>query len=170
MTAFAIRAETLQDLEAIREVNRLAFGQSAEARLVDRLREDGLVITSLVAVEGLWVLGHILFSELTIENGSAAIRAAALAPMSVIPSRQRQGIGSSLVREGLDECRRRSVAVAVVLGHIGYYPRFGFSAEKAECLRCRYSGSHFMALELVPRILDGVRGAVKYPPAFTEVD
>jgi len=170
MTAFVIRAETLDDLEAIRELNRLAFGQAAEARLVDRLREDGLVLSSLVAVEGFRVIGHLLFSELTIETDSAVIRGAALAPMSVVPSRQRQGIGSSLVREGLEDCRRHGVAVAVVLGHVDYYPRFGFSVEKAECLRCRYSGPHFMALELVPSTLDGIRGTVKYPSAFAEVD
>lgn len=170
MTAFAIRAERPEDLESIREVNRLAFGQDAESRLVDRLRADGLVVASLVAAEGPRVIGHLLFSELPIETNSAVIRGAALAPMSVIPSRQRQGIGSSLVREGLDECRRYGVAVVVVLGHLDYYPRFGFSAEKAECLRSRYSGPHFMALELVPHTLKGVLGTARYPPAFAEVD
>jgi putative acetyltransferase len=170
MTTFAIRAERLEDLESIREVNRLAFGQDAEARLVDRLRADGLVVSSLVATEGPRVIGHLLFSELPIETDSAVIRGAALAPMSVIPSHQRQGIGSFLVREGLEECRRGGVAVVVVLGHLDYYPRFGFSTERAKCLRSRYSGAHFMALELVPRVLDGVLATVRYPPAFAEVD
>lgn len=118
---FAIRKEYLEDLETIREVNHLAFEQDAEARLVDRLRTDGLVITSLVAVEGHHVIGHILFSELPIETGFAVIRGAALAPMAVTPSRQRQGVGSSLVREGLEECRRLGAAVVVVLGHLNYY-------------------------------------------------
>ena len=170
MTVFAIRAECPEDSEAIREVNQQAFGQDAEARLVERLRADRVVITSLVAVEGDRVIGHILFSELPIETVSRTIRGGALAPMSVIPSRQRQGIGSLLVREGIKECHRRGVDVLVVLGHLDYYPRFGFSAEKARCLRSRYSGAHFMALELVPRVLDGVLGTVRYPPAFTEVD
>ena len=168
MSAFAIREEGLDDLESIREVNRLAFGQDAESRLVDRLRADGLVVASFVAVEGHRVIGHVMFSELAIQTDSGIIPGAALAPMAVIPSRQRRGIGSSLVREGLEECRRLGVAVVVVLGHLDYYPRFGFSAEKARCLRTRYRG-HLMALELVPSILDGVLGALSYPPAFAEV-
>jgi putative acetyltransferase len=170
LTVFAIRKELSEDLDAIREVNRLAFGQDAEARLVDRLRGDGLVVASLVAVEGDQLIGHILFSELPIATESAVIPAVALAPMAVIPVRQRQGVGSSLVREGLRECRDRGFAVVVVLGHLDYYPRFGFSTEKAKGIRSRYSGAHFMALELVPRVLDGILGTVNYPPAFTEVD
>jgi putative acetyltransferase len=167
---FAIRKEQLEDLETIREVNRLAFEQDAEAHLVDRLRADGLILASLVAVEGYHVIGHILFSELPIETGSGVIRRAALAPMGVTPSRQRRGVGSSLVHEGLEECRRLGVAVVIVLGHLNYYPRFGFSPEKAKCTRSEYSGTHFMALELTPGVLDGVLGTVTYPPAFSEVD
>jgi putative acetyltransferase len=167
---FAIRKEHLEDLEAIREVNRLAFEQNAEARLVDRLRADGLVITSLVAVEGHRIIGHILFSELPIETGCSFIRGAALAPMAVTPSRQRRGVGSSLVHEGLEECGRLGIKVVVVFGHLDYYPRFGFSPEKAKCLRSKYSAEHFMALELVQGVLDGVLGTVAYPPAFSEAD
>jgi putative acetyltransferase len=170
MAEIAIRTERPEDLDTIREVNRLAFGQDAEARLVDRLRADGLVVASLVAVDGDLVIGHLLFSELPIETDSAFIRGAALAPMSVLPSRQRQGIGSSLLREGLAECKRQEVDVVVVLGHLNYYPRFGFSVEAAKCLRCKYSGPHFMALELVPGVLDGVLGTVRYASAFAEVD
>jgi putative acetyltransferase len=170
MTVFAIHEERKEDLEAIREVNRLAFGQEAEARLVDRLRADNLIVASLVAAENRQVIGHILFSELPIETDLAPIRGVALAPMSVLPSHQRQGIGSSLVREGLEECRKRGAAVVIVLGHPHYYPRFGFSVEKTKFLRCKYSGPHFMALELMPGVLDGVQGIVRYPPAFAEVD
>jgi putative acetyltransferase len=166
----AIREERPEDIEAVREINRLAFGQDAEARLVDRLRADGLVITSLVAVECDRIIGHILFSELPIETDSIVIRGAALAPMSVEPSHQRHGIGSSLIREGLEECRRCGVAVVMVLGHLDYYPRFGFSVEKAKRVHCRYSGAHFMALELAPRVLDGILGTAKYPSAFADVD
>lgn len=166
----AIREERPEDIKAVREINRLAFGQDAEARLVDRLRADGLVITSLVAVEGDRIIGHILFSELPIETDSTVIRGAALAPMSVVPSHQKQGIGSSLVREGLEECQRRGVGVVIVLGHLEYYPRFGFSAEKAKCIGSKYSGTHFMAVELVPHVLDGVVATARYPPAFAEVD
>lgn len=147
-------------------MNRLAFGGDDEARLVDRLRSDGLVIASLVATEGESVVGHILFSKLPIEADGAAIRAAALAPMAVRPECQGRGIGSQLVRRGLEICRERGIELVVVLGHPDYYPRFGFSAQKAECLAAPFSGDAFMALELVPGILDGVTATVCYPAAF----
>lgn len=165
-----VREETPGDYDSIREVNRLAFGSEAEARLVDRLRADGLVIVSLVAEEDSLPIGNVLFSELPIETDSGVLRGAALAPMAVLPARQRQGVGSALVRAGLDHCRTRGIAVVVVVGHPGYYPRFGFSAEKAGRLRGPYSGNAFLALELQPGALEGVVGTVKYPPAFAELD
>ena len=96
----AIRKETVNDREAIREVHRRAFGCDDEAQLVDRLREDGCVVVSLVAAVGDRVEGHILFSDLPIETDRGVIHAAALAPMAVMPERQRQGIGSKLLRTG----------------------------------------------------------------------
>jgi putative acetyltransferase len=164
------RPESLQDHRAIRHVNRLAFGGEEEARLVDRLRAEGFVVVSLVAVEGGRVVGHILFSELPIETETGAIRAVALAPMAVLPERQRQGIGSALVREGLAFCRQGGYAAAVVVGHPDYYPRFGFSAELAKHLTAPFSGEAFMALELTPRALEGVKGTVTYPPPFGLAD
>jgi putative acetyltransferase len=170
VAAFTIRNEKPKDLQGIREVNRLAFQRDAEVRLVERLRADGSVVASMVAVEGDRVIGHVLFSKLPIETSSTTIRGAALAPMSVLPARQRQGIGSALIQEGLRECHEQRVSVVVVLGHLNYYPRFGFSVERAKCLRCPYSGSHLMALELVPNSLDGTLATAKYSAAFVEVD
>jgi putative acetyltransferase len=160
-----IRPETPDDHAAIRAVNCRGFGGEDEADLVDRLRAEGLAIASLVAVESERILGHILFSELPIETGSGTIRAAALAPMAVLPERQNQGIGSALVREGLEACRRGGIEAAIVLGHPAYYPRFGFSAKTAEALRAPFSGPAFMALELAPGAL-APGGTVKYPSPF----
>jgi putative acetyltransferase len=161
-----IREEALEDRPAIREVNELAFGTPEEAALVDRLRSDGLVLASLVACDGGEVAGHILFSALPIGTVGRTVRGAALAPMAVRPDRQRLGIGSALVHQGLEACRALAVEVAVVLGHPAYYPRFGFSAETARHLEAPFSGPAFMALELTPGVLDGVSGSVRYPPAF----
>jgi putative acetyltransferase len=86
--------------------------------------------------------------------------------MSVIPRRQRQGIGSALVREGLRLCREQGHRIVIVVGHPAYYPRFGFSAELAHSLVCPYAGPAHMALELVPDALKGVIGELKYPPPF----
>ena len=161
-----IREETSNDRDAIRALNDLAFGGEEEGRLVDRLREEGLVISSLVAVENDEVVGHILFGELPIETDGKAVRGASLAPMAVRPDRQRRGIGSALIRKGLEACRERGVDVVIVVGHPAYYPRFGFSAEKAKGLRAPFRGEAFMALELTPDVLAGVRAKVRYPAAF----
>ena len=86
--------------------------------------------------------------------------------MAVIPQRQRRGIGSALVRRGLGVCRERGKSIVVVLGHPAYYGRFGFSTELAKNLRGPYSGNAWMALELIPGALKGVKGIVRYPKAF----
>jgi putative acetyltransferase len=161
----AIRPETPDDRMAVRAVNRHAFGGDGEADLVERLRADGLVIASLVAVAGGKVIGHILFSALPIEIPEGDVRAAALAPMAVLPSHQRQGIGGALIRAGLAACRNAGIEAVVVLGHPDYYPRFGFSADAARKLHAPFSGPALMALELTRGVLAG-GGRVRYPAAF----
>jgi putative acetyltransferase len=160
-----IRPETLADHDAIRQVNWLAFGQETEGALVDGLRAGGYARLSLVAEDNGQVIGHILFSDLPICTLSKVVmKAVALAPMAVIPSRQRQGIGTALVREGLRFCKEQGLRIVVVVGHLEYYPRFGFSPKLAEPLTCPYSGPALMALEFVPGALHGVAGKLKYPP------
>jgi putative acetyltransferase len=163
-----IREEIADDYEAVRELNRTAFEGESVAQLVDRLRSDGAVVVSLVAVEENNIVGHILFSDLLIVTGQADLHAVSLAPMAVAPQFQRQGIGTALVRQGLAVCRERGKSIVVVLGHPAYYPRFGFSAELAKSLRGPYAGNAWMALELIPGALAGVRGtvSVRYSRAF----
>jgi putative acetyltransferase len=163
---FVIREEQPGDEAPIRDVNRQAFGGDAEAHLIERLREESMVSASLVAVRDGEIVGHILFSDLPIETEHGLIPAVSLAPVAVKPETQRQGIGSSLVRRGLDVCRERGRAVVVVVGHREYYPRFGFSSDLAKQLQSPYAGEYCMALELVPGALDGVLGIVRYPRAF----
>ncbi len=161
-----IRPEMPTDDDAIREVNRLAFGGEDEARLVADLRDGGYVRASLVAEEGGRVVGHILFGDLPIVTAIGTVEALALAPLAVLPSHQRRGIGSLLVREGLRACRDAGHRIVVVLGHPELYRRFGFSAELAGRLRSPFSCPAFMAAELVPGALEGVEGKVRYPPPF----
>ncbi len=93
--------------------------------------------------------------------------ALSLAPMAVLPSHQRQGIGSRLVEAGLEACREKSCNIIVVLGHTEFYPRFGFSAELAQPLKSPFGGGDaWMAMELVPGVLAGVEGRVQYPAPF----
>jgi putative acetyltransferase len=168
----AIRLETADDYAAIREVNLLAFGGEDEARLVENLRRspDFMPELSLVAVKGGEVVGHILFSPVVIDTKEGAIPALALAPMSVRPELQNQGIGSNLVRHGLKECQRLGHRAVVVVGHPAYYPRFGFSSARAKGLEAPFPvpDEAFLVLELVRGALDGVSGVVKYPAAFDE--
>ena len=169
MAETIIRAEARSDIEAVREVNQLAFGQDAEGRLVDRLRDEGYTRVSLVAEVGGRIVGHILFSDLPITTDGRVIPAVALAPMAVVPDHQRRGIGSALVRAGLEACRARGFRVAVVLGHRSFYPRFGFSSSLARRIKAPYSGEDFMAVELEMGAMAGAVGRVEYPPPFAEV-
>src|SRR5690348_15727481 len=146
-----IRPETSADHSAIRHVNRLAFGQDAEARLVDALRDGGYVRASLVADRGGQVVGHILLSDLPVVTEAGTVPALALAPLAVLPEVQNLGIGSALLRRGLEVCKEQGHRIIVVVGHPPFYQRFGFSSKLAAKLELPYSGREsFMAVELVP--------------------
>jgi putative acetyltransferase len=164
-----VRDESDTDHEAVRLLNRLAFGQDAEARLVDALHAGGYALVSLVAQIGVQVVGHIMFSSLNIVTDKGDVPALALAPMAVLPDLQRQGIGAILVRRGVEVCKGQGHGIIVVLGHPDYYPRFGFSAKLAESLKSPYgSGPSHMAMELVPGASAGVAGKLVYSPPFGE--
>jgi putative acetyltransferase len=169
-----IRPETPADADAIYLVNKQAFdGREAEPRLVDSIRrsEGFIPELSLVAEQNDQIIGHILFSRIHIQSENVQLPGLALAPMAVLPEYQGQGIGSALVKHGLEECNRLGHAWIIVLGHPAYYPRFGFASELAKSLECPFGdcGNAWMALELIPGALKGVRGKVIYPPAFYHV-
>lgn len=166
----SIRAETPEDYAAVRRVNTLAFGRESEAALVDRLRAASPHI-SLVAVKDSEVVGHIFFSPAAVESAAADFPAVALAPLAVLPGHQNLGIGSRLVRRGLEECGRLGHDVVFVLGHPEYYPRFGFSPAGAKGIRCEYSvpDEVFMVVELRPGALAGRAGLMRYRPEFAGV-
>jgi putative acetyltransferase len=164
----ASRRRTGEELHsAIHEINVLAFGQEREARLVENLRKcrSFNAQLSLDAVEEGRVVGHILFSPITIQTRKGLIPALALAPMAVHPEFQNQGIGSKLVREGLDRCRNFCHKIVVVVGHSVFYPRFGFTSARAKGLETPFPvpDEAFMVIELVPGALDGISGMIVYP-------
>jgi putative acetyltransferase len=161
-----IRGETPTDHSMIRQVNEAAFGGAEEADLVEALRPEGVVLLSVVAELDREIVGHILFSRMAIETPTRMVAAVALAPMAVSPPYQRHGIGGRLIRYGLDAMRDLRERVVIVVGHPGYYPRFGFSPERARSLESPFSPDAFMALELTPGALDGIHGRVRYPRAF----
>jgi putative acetyltransferase len=165
-----IRPETPEDEVAIRNINEEAFGQGEEAELVDKLRSRAALTISLVAVQGDEVVGHIAFSPVTVESRGSSFEAITLAPMSVLPEYQRQGIGSQLVSAGLDECRNLGHEIVIVVGHPSYYPRFGFAPAKPKSLNCEFEvpDEAFMVLELREEALAGRSGTVKFQPEFHE--
>jgi putative acetyltransferase len=161
-----IRDERPGDEAAIGAVNRAAFGREAEATLVAALRRDEALIASRVAVEDGRIVGHILFSKVWIESADETRTVASLAPMAVAPGWQRRGIGTALVRDGLEVCRARRYAAVIVVGHPAYYPRFGFSTAAVARLSSPYAGEAFMGLEWVSGVLTASPGRVRYPAAF----
>jgi putative acetyltransferase len=161
-----IRAETTTDHSMIRQVNEEAFGGAEEADLVESLRTDGDVLLSLVAELDGQIVGHILFSRMSIETAAGAIAAVALAPLAVSPRYQRQGIGGKLIRDGVAALRGLGERLVIVVGHPAYYPRFGFSTAQAGSLESPFPPDAFMALQLSHDAPDRIQGRVKYPRAF----
>ena len=166
-----IRGEQPADLAAIRQVNEAAFGQPAEADLVDRLRANGKAVLSLVAEDNGMIVGHILFSEVSIDVNPQAVKLIGLAPLAVLPAHQRSSIGSQLSRAGLEHCRALGYDAAVVLGHPEYYPRFGFVPASQFGIKSEYDvrDEVFMAMELRERTLADCHGLVRYQAEFSEL-
>ena len=161
-----VRPERPADIPHIHAINVAAFGSPVEANLVDVLRTQAGVI-SIVAERDGEIVGHILFPPVRLTDADD-LRVRGLAPMAVAPGRQRTGIGSALVREGLARCRREGVDAVFVVGHPEYYPRFGFSRASGFGITCEFEvpDEAFMALELAPGALKGRAGRVFYPGVF----
>ena len=162
-----IRAEEQRDWAAVHAVNVSAFETSEEANLVDALREQARPLVSLVAEDDGAIVGHIMFSPVSLA-GHPSLKIMGLAPMAVAPEHQRKGIGSALVRAGLDQCAQLGFGAVVVLGHPAYYPRFGFLSSTRFGIGCEYDVPEevFMVVELRDGFLRGASGKVKYHAAF----
>jgi putative acetyltransferase len=163
-----IRTEEESDWIAVHAVNAAAFETALEANLVDALRQQAQPVVSLVAEADQTVVGHILFSPVSLAGHPDAM-IMGLAPMAVAPDHQRQGIGSALVSAGLERCKQLGFGAVVVLGHPEYYPRFGFSPSSRFGIGCEYEVPEevFMVLELQPGYLRGSSGTIKYHAAFS---
>ena len=130
MEDLEIRNETPDDIDAIRAVTKAAFADmpyssQTEAEIIDGLRAASAVRLSLVAVEDGAVVGNVVFSDVMIQGVAGWV---GLGPVSVRPDRQRGGVGSMLIREGLARMRTEGSAGCVLVGDPGYYGRFGFKA------------------------------------------
>lgn len=166
-----IRQEKPEDINEIRSLNVLAFGQFLEAIIVDTLRANCEELLSLVAVEDEKIVGHILFSPVVIEGPHGMVKGMGLAPMAVLPDRQRRGIGAHLIKKGIEELQTAQCPFIVVLGHHEYYPRFGFEQASNYGIRCQWEGipdEAFMILWLDKAIAGQVSGIAKYREEFNE--
>ncbi|WP_437963327.1 N-acetyltransferase [Sorangium sp. So ce260] len=163
----SIRPERAGDEAGIRAVHIAAFPSALEAELVDRLRDAGRSRVSLVAEMERGIVGHVLFSPVTISGDGASGGGLGLAPLAVLPDLHGGGVGSALARRGIEACRDAGYAFAVVLGEPGYYARFGFTKASAYGLGNEYAADEaFMAMELAEHALKGARGVVRYSPEF----
>jgi len=165
-----IRAEEERDRAAVYKLNRAAFESDVEANLAVAVRLQADPHISLVAAEAGEIIGHIMFSPATL-SADPELLAMGLGPMAVLPRRQREGIGSALVRAGLDDCRQLEVQAVFVLGHPQFYPRFGFVPASSYAISSTYDvpDEVFMALELKPGALSGKAGTMRYHRAFDEI-
>lgn len=159
------------------EVHRLAFGDDHRpvvAALVKDLRqsldhEQGL---SLVATDGKDVVGHVLFSHNLLDAPRRLVDVQVLSPVGVLPERQRHGIGSALIRHGLEELTNRGVPLVFLEGSPVYYPRFGFEAGRTHRFRrpsLRIPDQAFQ-VRLLPAYESWMTGTLVYRRAFWDHD
>ena len=163
-----IREERPDDVAAIRDVNRRAFLQDQEGNIVEALRSNGAALLSLVATLNGRVVGHIMYSPLSV---GGAVMGAALGPMAVLPEHQRQGIGSQLVEAGNRRLKEAGCPFVIVLGHANFYPRFGFRPASAHGIKCEWEvpDDVFLLLVLDRAKMRGVSGLAKYRDEFSTV-
>lgn len=167
-----IRPENNADIPRIYQVTELAFRQNNESELINKVRSSEAFIPglSLVAVLNEQIIGHILFSKIHIQTAKGPKEVLSLAPMAVIPDHQQKGVGGQLIRAGLEEAAKSGFAGVLVLGHPGYYPRFGFQPAADFGIECPFPApaEAWMALELIPGGLKNKAGMAVFPEVFND--
>ena len=167
VTSFNIREEHPDDFAAICDLNRRAFGQDQEAKIVDALRANGAALLSLVATLEDEVIGHIMYSPAVVGD----LTGAALGPMAVLPEHQRKGIGSKLVETGNKKLRDTGCPFIIVVGHADYYPRFGFRRASEHGIKSEWElpDEAFMLSVLDEQKMQNISGLARYRPEFSTV-
>jgi putative acetyltransferase len=164
-----VREENPEDHDQIRYVNDLAFKCPDEGRIVDQIRAKQKEIISLVALIDEKIVGHILFSPVVINCDQKSIKGMGLAPMAVLPEYQKQGIGTTMVKEGLRKLQERKYPFVIVVGHAEYYPRFGFERASKYGLKCQWESvpdEAFMVMIMNQSVMKDAKGVAKYMKEF----
>ena len=171
----SLRGEVPADYDAIHELVRLAFNDEATPELVRRIRASAnyLPELSLVADIAGEVVGHVMFSHLELDDGATDHRVLTLSPVSVLPPAQRQGVGSALIRAGIQRADEQGEPLIVLEGSPAFYPRFGFEPAKVYGITIHlpsWAPDEAAMVHVLSRYRPEIRGAVRYPPAFDVVN
>lgn len=167
-----IRTENERDLKEVFDLNFQAFGnREDESKLVERVREsEGFIPElSLVAEMNNKIVGHLLLSKAKVEDQNEEHTVIVLAPIAVKPDLQKQGIGSSLIKEGIRRCKELGYELILLIGHPSYYPRLGFQPARKfglELKQFEVPDEVFMVCEVREGALQKIKGELKYPKAF----
>ncbi|PAX53267.1 GNAT family N-acetyltransferase [Brunnivagina elsteri] len=166
-----IRAENPQDYSQIAKVNTLAFGRENEANLITEIRNSNFYIPELSLVVEIdnTVIAHIMFSYIHL-IGEERLRVLSLAPVAVIPEFQKQGIGSALIRNGLEKSDAMGEVLAIVLGYPLFYNRFGFVPSVIYGIQSPFNvPEDVFMVKTFKNFQQNYYGEVAYPPAFLRV-
>ncbi|MEA3326275.1 MAG: N-acetyltransferase [Chloroflexota bacterium] len=171
--SYQIEEEQTVDIPGIRKVNLAAFKGQGEANVVDKLRYSCQIFISLVAKREDKVIGHILFTPvLIITPDQRTINGMGLAPLAILPEFHGCGIGSELCRVGIEKISMLGYPFVVVLGHSGYYSRFGFVPAKKYSITCSFQeipDDAFMIHVFDAETMKNVTGTANYRHEFNEV-
>ncbi|CAO3637866.1 unnamed protein product [Cunninghamella blakesleeana] len=180
-----IRQEEEKDINNVYKVNEKAFEQKEEADLVNKLRASPHFIKELSLVAEInnknvdgdngdndnSIIGYILFTKIVSigDRRDDAIQSIALAPLSVLPTYQKQGIGKKLIQEGLRRAKALGYKSVIVLGHEHYYSKYGFLPASQWHIQCPFPLTNtdvFRCIELIDGALNDVSGVVEYSKEF----
>lgn len=159
-----VRPTSAEDLPAVLEIHKAAFGQAEEAELTRDLLADPTAqpVLSLIAEKDGRPLGHVLFTGARLTAPDSDVPASILAPLAVVPAAQRRGVGGALIKAGLDRLRQDGVALVFVLGDPAYYTRFGFAPAGSQGLAAPYPlPEAYVEAWMVQALADGVLGQVR---------
>lgn len=162
-----IKKATNSDLNDVLRIETEAFGHSKESNLVKGLLKDDSAkpLLSLLAIDDDEAVGHILFTKVKITGNEDALSAMILAPLAILPDAQGKGVGGKLIKEGLQELSKSKVDLVFVLGHPGYYPRYGFKPAGALGFEAPYpiaekDAGAWMVQELKPGVIGNISGKI----------